>query len=227
MATRAEIRNRARIRADQVKSKHPSEEEYDLIVDNCSRIVFHDLIAAGWPVKKSTTTVALTGAAAYTLAFTIHSITRVTIAYGGTVYELKRYDESEVSAMETTSNGLPTHYEYGVDLTTGPSISFYPVGSRGVTATVQYIADWAGFTTGDTQQWRGPFASDELIVTMSAAAGCRVEGQVADANALDTEYKLLWERVINQVNAVYGRDQARIRDVESRRWPSDPFDFDV
>ena len=60
MATRTEIRTRARIRADQDQSSFPTDAQYDYLIDEAGRDVWMDLIQGGWPVKPSSTTLSVT-----------------------------------------------------------------------------------------------------------------------------------------------------------------------
>lgn len=228
-ATRSNIRKRARIAADQDKSLlFPTEEQYDLIIDDCARVVYNDLVHAGWPVKKGTQTVIPTGSAiSLNSGNPIHSVTSVLLDMGGTKYELRRFDESELDAMNTANGGQVTHYEVSVDPLTGPVIDFYPTGSAGGNVTVRYVPDFAGFVT-DTQIWHGPSGSDSLIVLMAASQGCIKEEKFETSAKLDRMYEAQWERVINHAPWFDARNSARIRDVESKLAATrDPFDYPV
>lgn len=229
MATRAQIRTRARIRADQDKSQFPRDEQYDLIINSCGQTIYHDLIAAGMPVTKVAQTITLVGDedGVYEInsGEPIHSVTHVYLLNGGQATELSRVDESNIAGMFSTNRGgPPTRYEVTTEID-GPHLKVFPPFATG-TVVVRYVPAWPGFTS-DTDRWVGPGNSDELLVLMAAAAGCRKEGEVSDARALEEEYRLLWDKVIAQAAWFDQRGLPRIRDVESRKWPVDPFDFEV
>ena len=228
MATRDQIRDRARIRADQDKSQFPTDAQYDLIVDACSRTIFNDLVAAGWPVKRTVETVTLTGATSYPINFgdPVNSVTHVYLLQGGQAIELKRVNEADVAGSRSSlATGVYPEYEVSVDMSAGPVVQFFPSNATG-TVKVEYVPEWTGFI-GGSSVWYGPSHSDELIVLMAAAAGARKEGETSDARALDDEYRALWERVIAHASRFDGRGLPRIRDVETRTYVSDPFDYEV
>jgi hypothetical protein len=225
---RANIVQRAGIRADQDASGFPTTAQRNLVVDECAKTVWYDLIAAGWPTAFTTTTVTASGATDYQLnsGNPIHSVQAVFYKVGNDLQELRRVSPEDLAALRSASSaGSPSsQYEVYVDMATGPRIRFYPTASSG-SYLVDHIPEWPGFS-GDTDVWRGPARSDELIVLMSAAKFLRKEGSEAGARALDTEYASLWDRVLSQASHFYRKDPPRIRDVQTQVQRS-PFDFFV
>lgn len=224
---RANLRSRARIRADQDSSNFPTDAQYNLILDECGKTIFYDLIQAGWPVTPTSQTIVANGASAYTLnsGDPLHSITEVYANVNGTVYPVPRADEQRMADYRSvTAAGQPfaAAYRPFVDMALGPRIEFLPTPPSG-SYQVFYINEWPGFTN-DADVWRGPARSDELIVLMAAAKACRKEGEVRDAEALEDEYGKLFVRVMNAASGFDARNVPKVRDVEGdlRR---DAFDY--
>jgi hypothetical protein len=218
--TREQIRYRARVRADQDKSQFPTDAQYDQIIDSCARIIYGDLIQAQWPATKTKETVTLTGAASYSFAADIdlHSVHSVILMQGSLpVGELKRFDESRLTNMLTNQGAYPLWYDLEVDpdpTTGGNKFLVFPPGATGYTVDVRYIKGFPGFTS-DSQIWHGPPGSDELVVLMAASQGAKKEGETRDADALDREYQVLWDRLTQRASWLDGRNPPKIREVEN------------
>lgn len=229
--TREQIRTRARIAADQDKSQFPTDAQYNLIIDDCGRQIYGDLVQAGWPAIRTKESVTLTGADSYSFGATVDVLTTTLVMLmSGTspVAELKPFDESRTVNMLTSAGAYPQWYRVSVDpdpSTGGNKLEVFPPLASGYSVTLHYVKGWPGFTS-DTQSWRGPTGSDALIVLMAAAAGARKEGETADAQALDQQYQLLWNRVIERASWMDGRNAPKIREVENMQ-DRDPFDFNV
>ncbi len=231
--TRESIRSRARTRADQDKSQFPTDAQYNEFINECGRLIIGDLIQAGWPVRKTRTTITLNGDDSYLISGdSIHSITSVLLKSGDQVIcELKRVDESRQVDMRTTTNGHPRWYEVTVDMAPadgdsgGNYIEIFPSGSTGYQVDVRYVQGWRGMNS-DSDNWYGPEGSDELLVLMAAAKGARKEGQVNDAAALDKEYQMAWDRITQRASWFDGRNTPKIREVENLT-QVDPFDYNV
>lgn len=224
-ADRANLRSRARIRADQDASGFPTDAQYNLILDECGKTIFYDLVQAGWPVQSTSQTIVANGAASYLLAAgaPIHSITEVYYIEGTTRYALQRADEERMAEYRSGFNNIQAgYYRPFVDMATGARIEFFP-NPAGGSYQVLYIPEWPGFTN-DADVWRGPGRSDELIVLMAAAKGCRKEGEVRDAEALEDEYGKLFVKVMNAASGFDQRNVPRIRDREGNV-TRDPFDY--
>lgn len=226
---RANIRTRARIRADQDASTFPTDAQYNFIIDECGRTVYYDLIGAGFPFKETAANIVVSGFnEAYTLnsGNPIHSITGVFYRDSAGLRELKRLGrDMEAALVSQAGNTVPaTHYLPVLDINAGPGISLFP-GQTGGTYQVNYLPDWPGFAN-DADVWRGPARSDELIVLMAAAKGARKEGEVDDAKALEEEYRELWVRVVEQAAFFDRRNPDKMRDV-NRSGVYDPFDYPI
>lgn len=65
--TRANIRNRARIRADQTDSTFPTDDEYDLLINEALQEAWFDLVQAGWPWEQEEWSIVLDGSTSYDL----------------------------------------------------------------------------------------------------------------------------------------------------------------
>jgi hypothetical protein len=226
MATRSDIRTRARIRADQDASTFPTDTQYNYLIDEAVKDVWFDLVGAGWPLNFSTANVtASTNPITLSVSGTLAFVRGVFQLDGGTYRELKRIPEDQRAAlMSGSASGEATHYEVRIDPTLGPVIELLPAQTGG-TYLVHYVSEHPGLPTDGTN-WYGPARSDELIVLAAAAKGLRKEGDDQGADRLMMEYGRLWEKVLNMASWFDQRNAPVIRDVMtfSRR---DPFDFDV
>lgn len=231
MTTRANIRDRARVRADQDSSTFPTDAQYNDLIDSSAKDVWYDLVHAGWPInytsvdKTATGTNPLTLGASGTVAF----IRGVFYISGGTVYELQRLNEGDrASLMSLTGQAQASHYDVRIDPTSGPVIELLPLPSAG-TYRIHYITEYPGFS-GDSDTWYGPARSDELIILRAAMKGCRKEGNDQGAAQLEREYGQLLEKVQEMGSWFNMRSATLIRDVgrlqEDRRALRLPFDYD-
>lgn len=227
MATRSEIRTRARIRADQTNSTFPTDTEYNYLIDEAAKETWFDLVQAGWPINFSTVDKTAAGSNPITLGVGDVAFVRgVFYVSGGAVMELDRVQEGERAALMSTSGGQATHYDVRVDPTNGAVVELLPLPSSG-TYRVHYIVEHPGLATDGTS-WYGPARSDELLVLKAAAKGCRMEGNDQGAVQLDREYAILLDKVQNMASWFNMRHSARIRDVaDPLGGTRDPFDYDV
>lgn len=67
MPTRAQIRSRARVKADQDNSTFPTDAQYNDIIDEVAKEVWGDLIQAGWPAETENYSVTMNGTGSYEL----------------------------------------------------------------------------------------------------------------------------------------------------------------
>lgn len=228
MATRAQIRTRARVRADQDSSTFPSDSQYNDFIDEAGREVWYDLMAAGWPVNFSSKDLTASGSSTLTLgvAGTVAFIRGVFRYASGTWSELDRLNEGDRAALMSSTDGQTEFYDFRIDPTSGPVVELLPTPSSG-TYRVHYILEWPGFSA-DADVWYGPARSDELLVLKAAAKGCDKEGNTQGAEKLEREYGRLLAKVANLAGAFDQRNPPKIRDVQGgigvRR---DAFDYDV
>lgn len=229
MATRAQLRTRARTRADQDDSTFPSDTEYNDFLDEAAKETWYDLVQAGWPINFATVDKTAAGTNPITLGVsgTIAFIRGVSYVNGTTRHELKRLNEGDRATLESVSGTTQaSHYEVRIDPTNGPVLELLPLPSSG-TYRVQYVLEHPGFA-GESTEWYGPGRSDELLVLRAAAKGCRKEGNDQGAAQLDREYLLLLEKVQNMASWFDMRNPATIRDVGNMLDVGrDPFDYDV
>ncbi len=229
MATRAVIRTRARIRADQDGSTFPTDAQYDYIIDAAAKETWFDLIQAGWPISFATTDKTAAGTNPITLSIsgTVAFIRGVFYKTGTTYAELERLNEGDrASLMSAAGQAQASHYSVYIDATVGPVLEILPLPSSG-TYRVLYTLEHPGFS-GDSVEWYGPARSDELLVLKAAAAGCRKEGNDQGAEQLDREYAALLDKVQSMASWFDMRNPAKIRDVGAMSRPvRDAFDFDV
>ncbi len=228
MATRLELRNRARIRADQNGSDFPTDDQYNGYLDEGAREVFADLLLSGWPIDYSTTTI-VTDGVTRTYPFggsdAVFSATMVYTNFGQTQTELHRVNPGHIAALRSAAarGGLSRYYEVRTS-TTGAVVEFFPKAAG--TYFVDYIVDFPGFAN-DASVWLGPVRSDELIVLKAAAKGVRKESRAGDAKTLDDEYDRLLLKVqrlsswFDQRNAAEMRDSSPGVDLFNDR----PFEF--
>lgn len=232
MATRLELRTRARIRADQDNSTFPTDTQYNYLIDEAAKEVWYDLVRAGWPISFSAASATATSAfmplaTTFSVTGTVAFIRGVYWSMGGEFHELKRVNEGDRAAlMSSQSNANPTHYDVRIDPTNGIGIEVLPA-SAGCTIRVDYIKEFPGFSA-DGDSWIGPGRSDELIVLRAAIKGCRKEGNDQGARFLEGEYAYLQQCVQDMASWVNMRHSATIRDVGDptgrHRLPGD---FDV
>lgn len=229
MATRADIRTRARVRADQDAARFPTDAQYNLFIDEACRDVFADLVMSGWPPDFSTTTIAYSGAStgqAVGGGVEVFGITGVWMDMGGSRYELKRLNEGDRAALTspTQTGSYPEYYDYRVGAN-GPVIYLFP--RKAATVYVDFIPDHPGLAS-DVTVWRGPARSDELVVLASARKGVLKEGQDrrGDASTLADEYAELLAKVKAQASWADMRNPAMVR-METGRSMANAFDYDA
>jgi hypothetical protein len=87
---RKHLRNRARIRADQTDSTFPTDEEYNLLLDEAARETWYDLVQSGWPVASEEWTVQADGSQSYPLG---DPRTLATFSFGA--YLIRWVDDAE------------------------------------------------------------------------------------------------------------------------------------
>lgn len=230
MATRLNLRDRARARADQDSATFPTDTQYNAFLDSAAQEVWYDLIQAGWPVSFTSVTKTATGVQLLPLGVSGVAFVRGVFRLDGTTYtELRRLNEGDrAGLMSSPSSGQATQYSIVIDPTNGVCLELLPVPSAG-SYRVDYVAEFAGFAN-DAATWFGPARSDELIVIRAAVKGCRKEDNEQAARALLAEYAELFEKVTNMASWLDMRNSAKIRDVGDAAFGMprrDAFDFDV
>lgn len=231
MATRLEIRTRARLRADQDQSTFPTDTQYNYLIDEAAREVWYDLIRSGWPISFSQASAAvgvssiMPLASSFSVAGSVAFIRGVYYLNGGTYRELKRLNEGDRAAMYSSGGGIPTHYDVRIDPSNGIAVQTLPY-SPGSTVVVEYVTEYAGFSN-DAAVWPGPARSDEMIVLKAAIKGCRKEGNDQGARMLEGEYMQLQQHVQDMASWTNMRHSASIRDVGPMSAGRMPFDFDI
>lgn len=229
--TRADIRTRARLRADHDSSKFPTDAQYNLYIDEACKDVFADLITSGWPADFSTTTITYNGSAtgqAIGGGADVFSVLGVWAQQGNQNLELKRINEGMRGALTSPSatGSYPAEY-YDLRVgASGPVIYFFPRIAG--TYLVDYIPDHVGLAADGTI-WRGPTRSDELVVLMAARKGVLKEGEarLQAAEILKGEYHELLDKVKALASWFDQRNPAQIRDVSGRRSRLNAFDYDA
>ncbi len=225
MATRADMRTRARVRADQDNSTFPTDDAYNVWMDEGAKETWYDLIQAGWPVSFSSQEGTATG------QFTVLGISGV-VAFVRGVYrkdnggycELHRVPEGQRAGLLLQAGNTPAYYQVLIDPTNGPTLELLPAPS-GTLYHIDYTLEYPGFAD-DAAVWYGPARSDELIVLSAAAKGMRKEGNDQGAAQVDRERALLLEKVTGMASWFDMRNPPTIRDVNSMPRLS-PFDYQV
>lgn len=228
MATRLDLRTRARLRADQDSSTFPTDTQYNLFLDEGAREVFGQLIGAGWPADFSTTSITANGAASYPIggSDTVFAVRGVFTTVGEQRYELRRLNEGARATLLSQNASAPAeYYDIRISATLGPVIELLPRPVSG-TYLVDYIADHPGFAADGTI-WRGPNRSDELIVLSAARKGVLKEGRVQDASVLGQEYMALLDLVTRQGSWFDMRNPPTIRESVDPMSKFHMFDFRV
>jgi hypothetical protein len=226
MATRAQLRTRARTRADQDDSTFPSDTEYNDWLDEAAKEVWYDLIQAGWPINFSEASKTATGSNPLALGVTGVAFVRgVFRLSSGRYIELARLNEGDRGTLMGRS-GDASYYNVRIDPALGAVVELLPLPSSG-TYVIQYVPEHPGFAA-DATEWYGPARSDELLTLKAAAKGCRKEGNDQGAMALDREYLMLLDKVQSMSSWFDMRNAATVRDVvDPIGARKDPFDFDV
>lgn len=228
MATRLDIRNRARVKADQDNSTFPSDTQYNDWIDAKAKDVWWDMVQAGWPVNFTTVTLTANGARTLSLGASgtvamVRGVFRQDA--GGNFTELQRLQEGQRAGLLSYTGLQADYYDVLLDPTSGPVIELLPVPSGG-TFRVDYVLDYPGFAS-DSTVWYGPSRTDELIVLLVAAEGLTKEGDVQGAAALEAKADKLREKIQETASWLDARNPARVRDVESMRRFADPFAYQV
>ena len=230
MATRLDIRTRARIRADQDASTFPTDTQYNYLIDEAARETWYDLVQAGWPVAFSTIDKTATGTNPITIggSGTLAFIRGVYLKEGTRYTDLQRLDEGQRASLMTAAQGPASHYSVLQDPTNGPVLELLPLPASG-TYRVEYVVEHPGFAA-DATVWYGPGRSDELLVLRAAAKGLLKEGDKAGAQILEMEYARLLDKVQQMAGWFDLRNPPKIRDAGSAVFgvsSRDPFDYDV
>lgn len=221
--TRADLRQLARIRADQDGSDFPTDAQYNLFLNQGAKETFADLVMSGWPMDYTTATLTTDGVTRVWPIGEVTPVFAITMVYtlfGNQFTELRRVNPGHVAALRGTgaTSGFSRYYEARTGVV-GAVIELFPKVAG--TYYVDYIQDFPGFDS-DTAIWNGPPRSDELLILKAAAKGCRKEGRVADAAALDSEYKELLLKVKELASWFDMRNPAEVRD---SRPLMEPFNF--
>lgn len=236
MATRLQIRTRARVRADQDQSTFPTDAQYNDWIDEACREVWFDLLHSGWPPSFSTASLALPAAPATPRGVTMSTdvgvadaafIRAVYCFFGGTFYELRRLNEGDRAGLySTVGASFPSHYDVRFDNSDGMVVEFLPY-VPGAQARIEYVKEHPGLAS-DGVQLKGPQRMDELVAIKAAAKGCRKEGNDQGAAQLDREYEYLKQCLQDMASWVNMRSPALIRDVGNPLGVSRmPGDFDI
>lgn len=225
MATRADIRTRARIRADQDQSTFPTDTQYNYLIDEAAKEAWFDLVKAGWPVRP--TAVPLTTAGGQYLSTGVSGaafVQTVMRREGGQYVELRPIQEGDRAALLSTQTSFPSCYGVAIS-TTGYSLELLPITS-GVPIVAYIVSEFPGFSAdGDT--WPGPARSDELIVLRAAAKAMRKEGNDQGAAQLDQEYMYVQQCVQDMASWANMRNPSIVRDVRPFAPYRLPGDYDI
>lgn len=231
MATRADLRTRARVRADQDNSTFPTDTQFNYWLDAAGKETWYDLARSGWPLggEAASATISSSGLCRFdgelSVTDPVAFVTGVYRLVGGTYTELKRLNEGDRAALMSSQGSEPCYYDLFYHPSEGLVIQLYPMA--GAQVLVQYVSEWPGFSADDSV-WRGPARSDELIVLKAAAKACRKEGNDQGAAQLDREYLMLLQSVQELASWTNMRHPATIRDVGNPLGRSRlPGDFDV
>jgi len=200
MSTRLDIRNGARIFADQDGEDFPSDVAYNMYIDQACKEVFVDLVMSGWPVDSTSVTVngtAGTGIQTYSYPSpgdTVFGVTRVYTRSGQGFRDLRRVNPGHISMLRqggTTGDGASEYYELRINPTTGPVIEFFPRVAN--TYFIDYIVGHPGLPT-DSSVWFGPMLTDELVMLKAAMKGAGKE-QMDLVKSLQMQYSGLVQKV--------------------------------
>lgn len=229
MATRSQLRDRSKRRADQVNVDTVVWDPwYNDWLDDSAKEVWADLIQAGWPINFTEASITATGALTYQVAAgqNIYSVVGVYYKQGQDYYVLRRLNQGKYAQLRSLQGvtGYAEFYDLRLDPTQGLVIEFLPHPTSG-SYFVDYVAEYPGFA-GDSDTWYGPVGSDELIALRTAIKAMTKEGQFADAAEVMKEYETRKAEVMSRVSVLDMRNPAMIRDVSSQR-PRFAIDYPV
>lgn len=213
MATRLQMRTRARRKADQNDADFPTDTDYNDYLDEAGKETFADLVMSGWPVDTVTDTL-VTNASQRVYPFGVGNIvfstTMVYTNIGGEFAELKRVNPGHMAQLRSGAiTGLFARFYEVRTGSAGSVIEFFPPTAG--TYFIDYIVDFPGFTN-DASTWLGPPRSDELIVLQAAAKGCRKESRHGDADRIMADYARLLDKVQRLSSWYDMRNPAQMRD---------------
>src|SRR5262245_58460211 len=112
MATRAELRTRAREKADQDNSTFPTDAQYNSWLNEAGGAVWRRLVGAGWRPIRTAVSLTANGAASYTIGTDVHSVLDVsrTTPSQNIRYPLERVNPEELQPLEPLT-GEAVKYE--------------------------------------------------------------------------------------------------------------------
>ena len=226
MATRLQMRDRARVKADQENATYPTDASYNDWLNEAGGWVWRRLVAAGWTPGRVTVNLVANGSASYTLGTDVHSVRYVHRLDGtGTTARripLRRLRPEERSdAMPAT--GQAEVYDLALGVTAAQVIELMPIPASG-TYEVSYVPRFAGFAA-DGDNWYGPDGTDELLVLLAAIRGVKKEN--GDHGPLAEELKDAWSEILDSANWVDQLGTPTVRDVYAVARITDSFDFDA
>lgn len=218
-ATRLEIRDEARQRADQDGGDFPTEAQYNVAINRGATRAFMDLVSSGLAANHSTTTITTDGTTrVYSFGGSdlVVGCTLVYTSIGGQQLELRRVNPGYIAQLraQLAKGQYSEFYEVRHDINQGPVIEFFPAVA-GI-YYVDYLPGFNGFAN-DASVWRGPYGSDELIVLYAARFGVLKEGRTQDGEILRKEYNDRLYELKQQASTFDLRNGAQIRE-------SKPFD---
>lgn len=228
--SRSQLRTRARLRANQDGATKPSDDSYNIWLNECLQKVWYDLLGAGWVPEYQQATFVATGVTNQLAGGdSIATVLGVFWQCGGAYIELPRIQEGQRASLMSQGSGTPAGYRVFASATDGLAVEILPP-SVGQTFVVNYIPEQLDMST-DLDAWRGPARADELIVLCTAAKAMRYEGNDQGAAQVDKEYYDLLPTVLAFASMLDGRNAPTIRDVGPTaglgRPQRDPFDYDV
>lgn len=178
-ATRAQLLDRAAIRADMDSSGFPTTDQRIVTLNEQVASLWAWMLNANYPAKRTVVSITATqGGGPYSLALpNLFRVVAVRDArYPGSSLQgwVKRANDLERSfvngsawyPMEQMVSNVC--YDLEVDPATGPSIRLIPPSTTGP-FTVECLTEHPGLPD-DTSVWYGPAPSDEVLVLRTAAA---------------------------------------------------------
>lgn len=226
MATRAELRANARIFADQENSTFPTDDQYNIYIDNAAREMWRKMLRAGWEPDHVSLAITANGATAYNISTSVSTVLRVYRVDGGARIAIPRVKSEDLPALESQPSSPALAYTL-VGGAFGPlQIRFFPRPTSG-SYEVQYVSKFPGFAN-DSGQWYGPDGSDELISMLAAIEGKDKEGD--DTRALYQKVERKWREVSEHAGWTDAQGQVRVRDARQQErltGPSDPFAYNA
>lgn len=222
MATRGDIKTRARRKADMESSPFIGTTEENDLFNEAYREVYALFAKNGLHMLKSSHSPTINGAATYTLPADFLAVIHVFRVEGGTFYELHKVEEDQFGNILSLTGNEADFYEILRTATNGRTIRFFPNPASG-TYTVYYIPECPTLAAdGDAVITFSN--SDALLTCLLAKKFLAKENSSNDE--VNAEFNRLYMEIQKEAQEVEMTQPGRVQDVRAMR-EYDPFRFRI